>query len=109
MKSGLEWPELDFDGHALNINSGNLDATLQLGKTIKPYFGFGLGRAISRSRVSFMFEMGIIYQGNYTLKQNGEKVELATSGYESFEDINDYTKWLKWWPMLNFQITYKIF
>lgn len=109
LKPGYSWPQLDFDGHSLDIKDGRMDATLQLGKTIKPYAGFGLGRSISRSRVSFKFEMGVIYQGDYILKQNGKKVDLSTSESESFSDIDDYTKWLKWWPMLNFQLTYRIF
>ncbi|MDU1892219.1 MAG: hypothetical protein E6767_16165 [Dysgonomonas sp.] len=104
-----KWPNIDFDGHQLDINNGDLNATLQLGQVIKPYFGFGLGRAISKSRVSFKFEMGAIYQGKYTLKQNGKKVETISNAVENFEDIDKITNILKWWPMLNFQLTYRIF
>lgn len=110
LKDGVtEWPSLDFDGHRLTLDDANLDATLQLGKTIKPYFGLGVGRAIANKRLAFKFELGMIYQGKYSLKQNGKKVEIANNASESFEDIDDYTKWLKWWPMLNFQLSYKIF
>lgn len=110
LKEGVtEWPYLDFDGHRLTLDDANLDATLQLGKTIKPYFGLGVGRAIANKRVAFKFELGMIYQGNYSLKQNGKKLDVVSNASESFEDIDDYTKWLKWWPMLNFQLSYKIF
>ncbi len=107
--SGYDWPTIEFDGHQLDINNGELDATLTLGKTIKPYVGLGFGRAISKSRVSFKFEMGAIYQGDYTLKQGGQNIDFIESEIENFTDIDTYTKWLKWWPMLNFQLTYKIF
>lgn len=109
LKEGMDWPSIDFDGHKLELNDANLDATLQLGNVIKPYFGLGLGRAISKSRVSFKFELGMIYQGDYSLKQNGKKLDVIESASENFEDIDTYTKWLKWWPMLNFQLTYRIF
>ncbi|GAB6121435.1 hypothetical protein JCM30204_25840 [Dysgonomonas termitidis] len=110
LKPGVsEWPYVDFDGHRLTLDDANLDATLQLGKIIKPYFGLGVGRAIANKRVAFKFELGMIYQGNYSLKQNGKKLDVVNNASESFEDIDDYTKWLKWWPMLNFQLSYKIF
>lgn len=109
LKEGQDWPYIEFDGHKLELNDANLDATLQLGSVIKPYFGLGLGRAISKSRVSFKFELGVIYQGDYTLKQNGKKLDIIENATENFEDIDTYTQWLKWWPMLNFQLTYRIF
>ncbi|MDR1883670.1 MAG: hypothetical protein LBR26_12940 [Prevotella sp.] len=110
LKEGVtKWPEIDFEGYQLILDNANLDATLQLGKTIKPYFGLGLGRSIANKRVAFKFELGMIYQGDYSIKQNGKEVKIVENVSENFEDIGDYTKWLKWWPMLNFQLSYKIF
>lgn len=106
---GESWPQLEFDGNLLDINDGRLDAKFQMGRIVKPYAGLGLGRAISKSRVSFKFELGVIYQGDYTLKQNGRKVQTSQFKSENFEDADEYTKWLKWWPMMNFQLTYRIF
>lgn len=109
LQPGYPWPTLEFDGHQLTLDDANLNAELQLGKTLKPYFGLGLGRAISKSRVSFKFELGAIYQGDYTIKQNGRKVDIVKNATENFEDIDKITNLLKWWPMLNFQLTYRIF
>lgn len=110
LKNGVsEWPNIDFDGHQLTMKDANLNADLQLGKAIKPYLGIGIGRAIANKRVAFKFELGAIYQGKYSLKQNGKEVQVVNNGNENFEDIDTYTQWLKWWPMLNFQLTYKIF
>ncbi|WP_108821969.1 hypothetical protein [Dysgonomonas sp. Marseille-P4361] len=109
LQDGQSWPSIEFDGHKLELDDANLDATLQLGNVIKPYFGLGLGRAISKSRVSFKFELGMIYQGKYSIKQNGKKLDVLENATENFEDIDTYTQWLKWWPMLNFQLTYRIF
>lgn len=109
LKPGEDWPTIDFDRHQLRVNDTNLDATLQLGKVIKPYFGLGIGRAIANKRVAFKFELGAIYQGKYSIKQNGRKVDVRDNAIENFEDIDTYTNILKWWPMMNFQLTYKIF
>jgi hypothetical protein len=109
LEAGQSWPTINFDGHRLEIDNANLNAELQLGKVIKPYFGLGLGRAIANKRVSFKFELGALYQGGYTLKQNGKKIDVNKNVSENFDDIDTYTNLLKWWPMLNFQISYKIF
>ena len=111
LKDGeTQWPVVDFDGHQLSLDDANLNADLQLGGVIKPYFGLGVGRAVSKNnRLTFKFELGMIYQGNYSLKQNGKKVNVVDNAAENFEDIDTYTRWLKWWPMLNFQLSYRIF
>lgn len=109
LKPGHEWPIIDFDGNQLDINNGRLDAELVLGQTIKPYFGIGLGRAVSKRRLGVKFEIGILYQGDYTLKQNGKKVISTSDINASIEDTDKVTKWLKWWPMVNLQINYRIF
>ncbi len=109
LEEGQSWPTINFDGHQLEINDANLNAEVQLGKVIKPYFGLGLGRAIAQNRVSFKFELGALYQGDYTLKQNGKKIGDNQNLSENFDDVDKYTKLLKWWPMLNFQISYRIF
>jgi hypothetical protein len=109
LKPGELWPTINLEGHQLEIADANLNAELQLGRVIKPYFGFGLGRAIANKRVSFKFELGAMYQGGYSLKQNGKKIDISKNVSENFDDIDTYTNALKWWPMLNFQISYKIF
>jgi hypothetical protein len=109
LKPGESWPTINLEGHQLEIADANLNAELQLGKVIKPYFGLGLGRAIANKRVSFKFELGAMYQGDYSLKQNGKKLDISKDVSENFDDIDTYTNLLKWWPMLNFQISYKIF
>lgn len=109
LKAGESWPTINFDGYKLDTKDGIVNAELQLGKVIKPYLGLGLGRAIANKRVSFMFELGAMYQGDYSLRQNGKKLDVSKGLSENFDDIDTYTKLLKWWPMLNFQISYKIF
>lgn len=106
---GYAWPKLEIEGHQVVIDNGAIDATFELGQTLKPYFGIGIGRSLPKSRLGFMFELGAIYQGDYKIKQAGQEVNITQQVHDSFQDIGDYTKYLKWWPMLNFQLTYRIF
>lgn len=109
LKPGYEWPTIDFDGNELAVIDGKLDAELTLGQVIKPYVGIGLGRAVSKRRIGVKFELGVLYQGDYTLKQNGRTVASTSDLNASVEDAEKVTKWLKLWPMVNFQLNYRIF
>ncbi|MDH6306175.1 hypothetical protein M2459_002889 [Parabacteroides sp. PF5-5] len=107
---GMEWPELDLDGHKIDVTNGYVeDLELKLGGAIKPYLGFGLGRTFGKSKFGYKVELGVLYQGDYSVKQSGVKIDEDSTGLNDFEDIDKYTKWLKWWPMVNFQLTYNIF
>ncbi len=109
IKPGYDWPTLEFDGKELDITNGELNAELTLGNTIKPYLGVGLGRAVSKRKFGVKFELGVLYQGEYTLKQNNKKVASTSDISASIEDADKYTKWMSWWPMVNLQLNYRIF
>jgi len=108
---GLEWPTLNLEGHEIRIENGEINGNIYVGKVIKPYLGIGLGNSIAKTknRLSFMFELGVMYQGDYTIKQGGKKVNIDNIHDESFDDIKKYTDWFKWWPILNFQLSYRFY
>lgn len=106
---GKEWPHLELDGRIIDVTGGRAKLDLQLGLPVKPYVGVGIGRSVTKSRLGFKFELGVLYQGDYTLKQGGHKLELSDTGIDTLEDVDKYTKWLQFWPMVNFQLTYRIF
>lgn len=109
---GHSWDEieLELDKHGISIDEGHINGSIELGNVIKPYFGIGLGRSVPKSRLGFMFELGVLYQGDWKIKQNGKKVESLEVGDNSFGDgVEDARKWLRWWPMVGFQLTYRIF
>jgi len=106
---GYEWPVFEYGNHRIDLTGGNLDFDLKLGNVIKPYVGVGLGRAFSKNKFGFKVELGVMYQGDYTLKQNGSEFRFGDIILSDGKDAEDYEKWLKWWPMLNFQLTYRIF
>lgn len=110
LEPNTEWPDLDFQGNLLKMAEGNLTADATLGNIIKPYLGIGIGRVVSSKKFGFSFEVGMMYQGDYALKQDGTKVIFNLS------DVGDYNekaeKWLdriKWWPKVSFQVRYRLF
>ncbi|WP_313138632.1 hypothetical protein [Myroides sp.] len=106
-----EWPEyLDFQGNQIKLNEGNMEADVTLGSIIKPYLGIGIGRVVTNKKLGFSFELGMMYQGDYELKQDGSKVLFNLE--DSFEYNEKGEKWLnriKWWPKVSFQVRYRLF
>ena len=94
-------------------SKGNVAATLRMGNIVKPYFGFTFGRAIPRHRIGFKYEMGIIYQGKLKLESNSTNNSATNRANDEFNSgMNGLSSTiqtlLKVWPMMQFQLTYKI-
>ena len=112
LRPGYEWPHIEVGDERIDLTGGHTNAELQLGNTFKPYVGLGFGRAVAKKhRVTFMFEVGALYQGgNYTFKQDGRVLDLSVSTQDELQDVHDaLTKYTKFWPMINFQLAYRIF
>jgi hypothetical protein len=110
LKGGYEWPKVIVDGREIDFDGGKSTADIYLGNAVKPYLGLGLGNAVTRGRVGFKFELGLLYQGDYSLKQGGQDIDtINEKGINDMKDADRYTKLLRWWPMLNLQLTYRIF
>ncbi|MDR0994926.1 MAG: hypothetical protein LBL81_01395 [Tannerella sp.] len=110
LKEGYKWPSIDLNGQLIETTGGRANVKLRLGYLVKPYLGLGVGRALAKNkRLSFKFELGALYQGPYTLRQNGKKLDLAHSDDADTRDIDRFLGYLCWWPMMNFQLSYRIF
>ena len=61
-------PVLRYEDIVITPNDdGSFDGKLVMGNTIKPYLGIGIGRTIPKNRVGVRFELGMVYQGKYSL------------------------------------------
>ncbi len=89
---------------------GRMDLSVKPQLAISPYFGLGLGRAISKNhRVSFAFELGTTY-----IKQPFADFETTgmlkpTSSQEQVDQLNENLSWIYFYPIINFQLGYRIF
>ena len=97
-------PVLRFEDIVITPNDdGSFDGKLEMGNTIKPYLGIGIGRTIPRNRVGVKFELGMVYQGKYSLSSPN----INESGNDWFDTLIEELELpfskslLKLWPMLN--------
>jgi len=100
-----------WDGITVKPQGGKFDASVKMGSTFKPYVGLGLGRTISKSRLSFRFDLGVVFQGDYTIEspQASGTANGANVLKKEIEDFPDgLTDALKLWPMMSFSISYRI-
>ena len=100
-----------WDDITVNPQGGKFDATVKMGSTFKPYVGLGLGRTISKSRVSFRFDLGVVFQGDYTIESS--RANGSASGVNVLQkELDDFpdslADALKLWPMMSFSISYRI-
>ena len=89
---------------------GTLTCQLGPGNQLSPYVGIGVGNTLSRKhRLSFSFELGTFYQGSPLIKLSGDGVIGPIAGEKNTTLINQAIAQYTWFPMLNFQLTYRIF
>lgn len=91
-------------------SDGRFEGRLKVGNLFKPYLGIGLGRTIPLNKVGFKFELGLVYQGKYSLTSPNID-NLDDDWLNRFsEDINlnISEEILNWWPMVNLSLTYRI-
>ncbi|MDR1403626.1 MAG: hypothetical protein LBJ60_08005 [Tannerellaceae bacterium] len=108
---GYSWPVVNIDGYEVETENGRANLDLVLGNAVKPYLGIGLGRAVTQRGFGVKFELGMLYQGDYTLKQDGRILNINDSDEVEGKDIsfiNKYSKWSKWWPMINLQFSFRV-
>ncbi|MDR2497314.1 MAG: hypothetical protein LBD21_09335 [Tannerellaceae bacterium] len=109
LKPGYSWPTIDIGDQTLILTDGRANLDLQLGGIVKPYLGIGVGRSIAKNnRLSFKFELGAVYLGAYSLKQDGRKLDLSASTNTDVLDTHDVLKQITAYPVLNFQLSWRI-
>jgi hypothetical protein len=88
---------------------GGVSADLGPELSVAPYLALGFGNTLSRKhRVSFNFELGAIYQGAPQLYLDGSGMLAPMASDHNAQVIMDAIAPYKWFPVLNFQLTFKI-
>ena len=110
-KQQYDWPIIDIGGVKVDLTDGRSNIDLQIGlRNINPYFGLGIGRAVPKySKWGFKFELGGLWQRGYTLKNNVQVLDISVSNETLLRDLHNYLlKYAKVWPILNFQLSYRL-
>lgn len=108
---GEEIPEITFEEDYIlqPDNDGSIAGTLKLGGFIKPYLGLGLGRTIPKSKFGVKLELGMLYQGVPDISSPNLKKGNLNDYIDNDEDLKKYKPYFSWYPMLNFQLVYRIY
>ncbi|MCR4824989.1 MAG: hypothetical protein K5849_06515 [Bacteroidales bacterium] len=124
MPSVYETVGFEVDGYLVRATSGELKTALRapgLGSGsfgVKPYVGIGFGRAVrADKRVTFSCDLGAQYQGKTSLWVSGEsitgevkEVQITEKNIkEAADSINEVSKYLTFWPTLNFHLYVRLF
>ncbi len=87
---------------------GKFTALVKLGNTVKPYLGIGLGRTIPDSRFGYHLDLGVVYQGRYSIES--DYASFSLDGGDNYIDLGIAVpkEVLNWCPMISFSVSYRI-
>ncbi|MBK9291586.1 MAG: hypothetical protein IPM52_08165 [Bacteroidetes bacterium] len=88
---------------------GYLEANFKPGMTINPYAGIGFGRAVSKNRrLSFNIDLGAAFMDSPKADLISTGMLTPTSSEEQKRQLNENIAWLQFYPILNFQLNFRI-
>jgi len=75
--------------------------------SIKPYLGFGFGRAIPKRLINVKFEMGALFWGTPELTSKNKNIQELIDG--ELGGMNDVMKKLSVYPVISLKVNFKAF
>lgn len=88
---------------------GYLEVTMKPGMNINPYAGIGFGRAVSKNRVvSFNIDLGAAFMDSPKADIQSTGMLTPTSSEDQRRQLNQNIAWIQFYPMINFQLNFKI-
>lgn len=89
---------------------GYLEVTMKPGMTINPYAGIGFGRAVSKNKVvSFNIDLGAAFMDSPKADLTSTGMLTPTSSEEQKRQLNENIAWVQFYPMINFQLNFRLF
>jgi hypothetical protein len=88
---------------------GTVKGEITPGILFSPYLGLGIGNTLSENhRLSFNFEIGTLYHGSPKLELSGTSVLSPMASGNNQAIIMAAIAPYKWYPLISFQLTYRI-
>lgn len=99
---------VELDDYLLEPDeNGNVDAYIKT-SSFKPYLGLGMGRAVPKKRLGFMFELGVQFWGSPKVYCQDKELTESNVGGDGGGIIKTISK-VSVYPVLNFRLCYRIF
>ncbi len=104
-------PEVTLEDNILfRTNSdGSVAGSLILGKSVKPYIGFGFGRAVPKNRIALKLEFGLLYQGKPEITSPNLMSGNLNNYFKNNPDLKPYYALAYFYPMVNMQFAFRFF
>lgn len=81
---------------------GKLTGSITYPSSVHPYAGIGFGNlARGSSRITFLFDLGVIYTGAPELELGNDGLFKPTTAPENVQSINDGIESFAWYPVLS--------
>jgi len=90
------------------IEDGSLDAFLEVEKTVKPYIGIGLGRAVPKRRLGLNLDLGLMLHGTPELGSSNSYVRQALNE-EMDSETKDLLDQVVAWPVVSLRLVWRLF
>ena len=88
---------------------GALDFKIKPGSSLTPYAGIGIGRSLSKNGVvSFAIEAGAAFHGNPKVELKATGMLEPTGSEEQRQQLEDNLAGFNIYPMLNFQLSFRL-
>ena len=87
-------------------DKGNISAEIKTA-SFKPYIGLGIGRAVPKKRIGFMFEAGVQFWGSPKLYCNGDRLTEDDFNGEDGGLMKTLSK-ITVYPVINFRLCGRI-
>ncbi|MDY0076906.1 MAG: hypothetical protein RBR87_06480 [Bacteroidales bacterium] len=88
---------------------GSVNLKIKPGSSLTPYAGIGLGRSLSKNGiVSFAFELGAAFHGSPKVELGATGMLEPTGSEEQRQILEDNLSGFTIYPMLNFQLSFRL-
>lgn len=102
-------PGFDFGGEFLDAApDGEIDMFMKVRK-VKPYVGFGFGRAVPKRRLGMNMDFGLMFHGTPEIGSSSRDVRRAIDDMLDENGLTDIVEQVIVYPVISFRIVGRIF
>ncbi len=89
-------------------NEGKVDASIKI-NGVKPYVGFGFGRAVLKKRIGAQFELGAMFHGKPKVVSNNKDTQDLLKSEMDGSGFTDIMNKITVYPVMTFRLNGRIF
>ena len=105
--TGVPVSDFDLDGKIFTSDKlGSMTAAVSFDQSVSPYAGIGFGNATRGSRVGFLLDIGVLYQGSPSFDMTGTGMIAPTANFGPTMEAGLET--FKWMPLVSLGLSIRL-